>query len=240
MGPISLAVWPGLSLPNQVVHDRGHLPWQNLAVPWNAAFSMQPRSLECLLDDVAFALRKGLGPTDLVPMLERILSLAPRGSEASYFGQLQLAELIVSTQPFRAASLARSVGVKNSSDRAWGIFGLAMTVMGHYRVAVKAFRLAIQLAPGHAGHLHNLGHVLDVGLGYSRSAVKYLELAHGNEPTVREIASSLAHAVARSGQRARALEILQRRVGMSHSVASTTVDEWLARVPACSGGTRTT
>jgi Tfp pilus assembly protein PilF len=111
--------------------------------------------------------------------------------------------------------------------------------MGHYRVAVKAFRLAIQLAPGHAGHLHNLGHVLDVGLGYSRSAVKYLELAHGNEPTVREIASSLAHAVARSGQRARALEILQRQVGMSHSVASTTVDEWLARVPVCSG-TRTT
>ena len=189
---------------------------------------MQPRSLECLLDDVAFALREGLGPSDLVPMLERILSLAPRGSEASHFGQLQLAELIVSTQPFRAASLARVVAVQDVSDRAWGIVGLAMTVMGHYRAAVKAFRVAIQLAPGHAGHLHNLGHVLDVGLGCSRSAVKYLELAHGNEPTVREIASSLAHAVARSGQRARALEILQRRVGMSRTLALSTVDEWLA------------
>lgn len=196
---------------------------------------MQPRSLECLLDDVAFALREGLGPSDLVPMLERILLLAPRGSEASHFGQLQLAEVIVSTQPFRAASLARVVAVLDASDRAWGIVGLAMTVMGHYRAAVKAFRLAIQLAPGHAGHLHNLGHVLDVGLGRSRSAVKYLELAHGHEPTVREIASSLAHAVARSGQRARALEILQRRVGMSHTLAISTVDEWLALVPMRSG-----
>jgi tetratricopeptide (TPR) repeat protein len=150
--------------------------------------AMSPRSLECLLDDVAFALREGLGPNDLIPMLERLLALAPRGSEASQFGQLQLAELMVPIQPFRAASLARVVAVDCASDRAWGIVGLALTVMGHYRAAVKAFRLAIRLAPKHAGHLHNLGHVLDVGLGQPRIAVRYLELAHGNEPTVREIA----------------------------------------------------
>lgn len=191
-----------------------------------------PRSLDCLLDDVAFALREGLGPSDLVPMLERLVSVAPRGSEASHFGQLHLAELIIRTQPFRAASLARTVASQCASDRAYGLLGLAMTVMGHYRAAVKAFRFAIQLAPGHAGHLHNLGHVLDVGLGHARSAVKYLEMAHGSEPDVREIASSLAHAVARSGQRARALEILQRRVGMSPTLALTTIDEWLSSIPA--------
>jgi Tfp pilus assembly protein PilF len=164
-------------------------------------------------------------------MLERLVSVAPRGSEASRFGQLHLAELIVRTQPFRAASLARAVASECASDRAYGLVGLAMTVMGHYRAAVKAFHSAIQLAPGHAGHLHNLGHVLDVGLGHARSAVRYLELAHGNEPDVREIASSLAHAVARSGQRARAVEILHRRVGMSPTLASSTIDEWLARMP---------
>jgi Tfp pilus assembly protein PilF len=139
-----------------------------------------------------------------------------------------LAEFLVRTQPFRAANLARGVALQCHSDEAWGLVGLAMTVMGHYRVAVKAFRRAIRLAPTHAGHLHNLGHVLDVGLGCSQSAIKYLELAHGNEPDVREIASSLAHAVARSGQRARALDILQRRLGMSQTLASSTVDEWLS------------
>jgi Flp pilus assembly protein TadD len=159
-------------------------------------------------------------------MLERIIAVAPRGSDAAHFAQLHLAEVIVRTQPFRAASLARSVALQCSSDQAWGVVGLAMTVMGHFRAAVKAFRKAIRLAPNHAGHLHNLGHVLDVGLGCSHSAVKYLELAHGNEPEVREIASSLAHAVARSGQRARALDILRHRLGMSQTLALSTVDEW--------------
>jgi len=191
-----------------------------------------PRSVECLLDDVAFALREGLEPRDLVPMLEHLVSVAPRGSEASHFGQLHLAELIVRTQPFRAASLARAVAAQCASDRAYGVLGLGMTVMGHYRAAVRAFRCAVHLAPRHAGHLHNLGHVLDVGLGRARSAVMYLELAHGSEPDVREIASSLAHAVACSGQRTRALEILQRRVGMSQELANSTVEEWLSRMSA--------
>ena len=196
---------------------------------------MPPRSLECLLDDVAFALREGLGPNDLIPMLERLLELAPRGSEASRFGQLQLAELMVPIQPFRAASLARVVAVDCTSDHAWGIVGLALTVMGHYRAAVKAFRLAIRLAPKHAGHLHNLGHVLDVGLGQPSIAVRYLELAHGNEPNIREIASSLAHAVALSGHRARALDILQQRVGMNQALACSTVDLWLSPISTALG-----
>ena len=196
---------------------------------------MPPRSLEYLLDDVAFALREGLGPNDLIPMLEHLVEVAPRGSEASQFGQLHLAELMVSIQPFRAASLARVVAVHCASDRAWGIVGLALTVMGHYRAAVKAFRLAVRLAPRHAGHLHNLGHVLDVGLGQPDIAVRYLELAHGSEPTVREIASSLAHAVALGGDRTRALAILQQGVGMNQAVACTTVDLWLSRIPTTLG-----
>ena len=76
-------------------------------------------------------------------MLERLLELAPAGSDASQFGQLQLAELMIAKQPFRAASLARSVARRCSSDRAWGVVGLAMTVLGHYRAAVKAFRRSI-------------------------------------------------------------------------------------------------
>ncbi len=190
---------------------------------------MRPRSLECLLGDVAFALRQGLGPGELVPMLERLLELAPAGSEARRFGSLQLAEILIHTQPFRAASLARPVALECASDRAWGIVGLALTLLGHYRAAVRAYRHALLLAPNHAGYLHNLGHVLDVGLDRYREARAYLELAHRGEPKVREIASSLAHAVARAGHHNRAVDLLCESVGMTKSVALATVEIWLSR-----------
>ena len=189
---------------------------------------MSRRSLECLLDDVAFALREGLGPSDLIPMLERLLELAPAGSDASQFGQLQLAELMIAKQPFRAASLARSVARRCSSDRAWGVVGLAMTVLGHYRAAVKAFRRAISHSPHHAGHLHNLGHVLDIGLGRPRDAVKYLDLAHRLEPTIEEISSSLSHALALTGQVRQAVAILRDCVGMNDRLAVSSVEVWLS------------
>jgi Flp pilus assembly protein TadD len=192
---------------------------------------MRPRSLECLLGDVAFALREGLGPGDLIPMLERLLKVAPTGSDALHFGRLHLAELLIHSNPFRAASLARPVALECTSDRAWGIVGLAMTMLGHYYAAVRAYRRALLLAPSHVGYLHNLGHVLDVGLDRYREARAYLELAHRGEPEVKEIASSLAHAVARSGQVNRAVDLLCSPVGMTKSTASATVEIWLSRIP---------
>jgi Flp pilus assembly protein TadD len=197
---------------------------------------MPPRNLECLLGDVAFALREGLGPSDLIPMLERLLKLAPQGSEASQYGRLHLAELTIRTQPFRAASLARPVALQSASDRAWGIVGLAMTLLGHYHVAVRAYRQALVIAPSHAGHLHNLGHVLDVGLDRFREARNYLELAHRQEPEVREIASSLAHALVRSGDIDRAVILLCKSVGMTKTMASATVELWLSRTPEATTG----
>lgn len=196
---------------------------------------MPPRSLECLMKDVAFALHRGLGPDHLVPMLERLLSVAPNGSEACQFGRLQLAELMIHSRPFRAASLARSVAVQSASDRAWSVVGLSLTVMGHYRSAIRAFRVAHSLAPEHPGHLHNLGHVMDVGLGHSAPAVKYLEQAHARDPEIREIASSLAHAVSRCGQTGRAVELLVTRVGMSSAEAHQTIELWrsAAQVSRC-------
>ena len=189
---------------------------------------MGQRSVECLLHDIAFALKQQMGPSELVPMLERLVLVAPAGSEARCYGYLQLAELILHSQPFRAASCARVVAMESASDRAWGIVGLGLTLLGHYRAAVKAYRRALLIAPNHVGHLHNLGHVLDVGLDRYTEARTYLEIAHGREPKVREIASSLAHAVARSGRINRAIDLLCGSVGMSKSVASATIDTWLA------------
>jgi Flp pilus assembly protein TadD len=197
---------------------------------------MRRRNLECLLGDIAFALRRDLGPAELVPMLERLLEVAPEGSEARRFGRLQLAELVVHTQPFRAASLARTVAIECASDRAWGILGLAMTVLGHYRAAVRAYKQALFVAPNHVEYLHNLGHVLDVGLDKYLEGRKYLERAHRGAPKVREIASSLAHAVARSGHVGRALDLLCKCVGMTRPAAAATIETWLSDAPEASTG----
>jgi len=189
---------------------------------------MRKRSVECLLGDIAFALKQGMGRSDLLPMLERLVLVAPAGSEAHRYGCLQLAELLLHSEPFRAASLARRIANECPSDRAWGIVGLGLTLMGHYRSGVKAYRKALLMAPNHVGHLHNLGHLLDVGLDRYTEAQVYLEKAHKYEPNVREIASSLAHAVARSGHLARAVGLLCKSVGMTESVARATVETWLA------------
>ena len=195
---------------------------------------MRQRSVECLLGDIAFALERRMGPSELVPMLERLLVVAPPGSEAHRFGCLQLAELLLHSQPFRATSIARGVALSSASDRAWGIVGLGLTLLGHYRAAVKAYRKALMSAPSHVGHLHNLGHVLDLGLNRFLEARQYLEMAHKREPQVREIASSLAHAIARAGQVNRAIDLLCDSVGMTESVANTTVETWLS--DACTPG----
>ncbi len=189
---------------------------------------MGQRSVDCLLQDIAFALKQRMGPRELVPMLERLITVAPAGSEARQYGYLQLAELLLHSQPFRAASFARVVARESPSDRAWGLVGLALTLMGHYRAAVSAYRKALMMAPNHVGHLHNLGHVLDVGLDRYTEARTYLEMAHQKEPDVREIASSLAHAVARSGRISRAIDLLCGSVGMTKATASATIDTWLA------------
>lgn len=190
---------------------------------------MRNRSVECLLRDIAFANEQRLGPTDLVPMLKRLIAVAPPGSEARRFGYLQLAEILLHTEPFRATSYARVVALESASDRAWGIVGLGLTLLGHYRAAVKSYRRALRLSPDHVGHLHNLGHVLDVGLDRCQQALPYLVMAHRRELRLAEIASSLAHAEARSGRISRAIDLLCKSVGMTNSSAHATVEMWLAR-----------
>src|ERR1041385_6051193 len=65
--------------------------------------------VERLESDVVWALERGLGPRDLVPMLERLKRHAPRGSTAACFANIELAELLLQTRPWRAALLAREV-----------------------------------------------------------------------------------------------------------------------------------
>ncbi|HEY8942742.1 MAG TPA: tetratricopeptide repeat protein, partial [Polyangiaceae bacterium] len=98
------------------------------------------------------------------------------------------------------------------SDRAWAVLGLAHSLLGHFQSAARAYRRALVLAPDCAVYEHNLGHVLDVALNRPRDALVHLERAHRDMPEEREIASSYAHALLRSGQAEKARELLLRAV----------------------------
>ncbi|HEY4106787.1 MAG TPA: tetratricopeptide repeat protein [Polyangiaceae bacterium] len=164
--------------------------------------------LERMLTDVEWAMSKQFAARDLVPMLENLVRAAPAASEACYFAKLRLSELIVGDAPFRAARLARDVLESGDSDRAWAVLGLAHSLLGHFRSAARAYRRALALAPDCAVYEHNLGHVLDVALERPQDALAHLERAHRGLPHEREIASSYAHALLRSGQPERARELL--------------------------------
>jgi len=164
--------------------------------------------LERMLTDVEWAISKQFAARDLLPMLENLLRAAPPRSEAAYFAKLRLSELIVADAPFRAARLARDVLGRGESERAWAVLGLAHTLLGNYRIAARAYRRALALAPECPVYEHNLGHVLDVALDRPRDALVHLARAHRDLPNEAEIASSYAHALLRSGQLQRARELL--------------------------------
>ncbi|HEY2407964.1 MAG TPA: tetratricopeptide repeat protein [Polyangiaceae bacterium] len=171
---------------------------------------------------------------DLVPMLENLVKAAPSGSEAAYFAKLQLAELTVMKAPWRAARLARDVLAGGERDRAWAVLALAHTLLGHYRIAARSYRRALALAPECAVYLHNLGHLLDIGLNRPRDAVGYLARAHRGLPDEPEIASSYAHALARLGQLTEARKLLSRAV-RDPERADRLLAEWREETPILSG-----
>lgn len=189
---------------------------------------MATRTVEHLLADVSFALERGLGARDLVPMLSRLVRCAPVGSDASRFARVHLARQLVESEPFRAAALARSVVRETDDDEAYGLLGLALTVLGHYRAAAKAHRRACHLHPSHPGHAHNLGHLLDVALGAPRRGLPWLERAFRAAPDVPEIASSYAHALVRTGNTEHAKTILREHAELEQREVDRTLSQWLS------------
>lgn len=189
---------------------------------------MATRTVERLLVDVNFALERGLGARDLVPMLTRLVRCAPAGSDVSRFARLQLARQLVESEPFKAATLARSVLAETEDDEAYGLLGLALTVLGHYRAAAKAYRHACRLHPSHPGHAHNLGHLLDAAFGSPQRGMLWLERAFRAAPDVSQIASSYAHALVRVGRIDQAKTVLTRHAGLDRDQVEGTVAQWLA------------
>ncbi len=189
----------------------------------------QRRTVEVLLDDVRWALDSALSPRELVAMLGRLLREATPGSEAALFAQRHLGRLLLREQPFRAARLIReALAALPHDDELWGLLGIALTVLGQYKSAAHAHRRALSLAPSSATHLHNLGHLLDVGLNRPEQGLRYLAAAHRLMEDEEEIASSYAHALAGAGQSAKAREVLMKALDWSAPRAEGQLSTWLA------------
>src|SRR5580698_4995414 len=156
--------------------------------------------------DVESALRKALDPSDVLPMLHRLARTAAPGSDERVFAHRQLAELLAEKNPWRAAIYAKRVTEERpEDDRGWALVGLSQTLLGHYRFAVTAYQKALSCAPGNPWYAHNLGHLLDVALDRAGDALEWLRTAYreANElgtGATGDIASSFAHALARTGK----------------------------------------
>jgi tetratricopeptide (TPR) repeat protein len=194
----------------------------------------RPVDIGRLHGDVAWALEKGLGPRDLVPMLERLRRHAPPGSSSACFAGTELAELLLPTDPWRAAVLARQVLVHQETDRAWALLGLALSVLGHYSSAKRAFAKALRLSPACSSYAHNLGHLLDAGLDRPREALRWLEQAVRARPFDAEIAASYAHALVRVGRAPEARQALERAMGEIPGAVDSLLARWASKAP--SGG----
>jgi Flp pilus assembly protein TadD len=190
---------------------------------------MSERAVHELLSDVSWALAQRLPKRDLFAMLTRLVASAQPGSPEARFAKLELARLVLDRQPFRAARLAQEVLQNGPDEAAFGLLGIAHMRLGHFRAARRALEKALRLAPDDPAVLHNLGHLIDVAFDRPEEALPHLALAHrivGDEPA---LASSYAHALARTGHEARAEKLLVRGARLSQGLAHATIRAWTVR-----------
>jgi tetratricopeptide (TPR) repeat protein len=192
-----------------------------------------PRSaVERLASDVSWAISRGLPKRDLLAMLRRLIATAAPGSPELCFAKLELSELIVQDEPFRAARLALDVLREGAHPRAYGVLGIAHSLLGNFRAARRAYERALELEPEHPAYRHNLGHLLDVAFDRPREALRHLSVARRARPDEAAILTSEAHALARAGHAARAQRLLERELGWSAAEAESCVNQWRSSVDA--------
>jgi tetratricopeptide (TPR) repeat protein len=181
-------------------------------------------TVEQLVGSVQWALTNRLGARDLVPMLKRLIARTEPRSPEWMFAQRELARVLLEPAPWRAALVARQLLAIEDDPQTQAILGLAHTLLGNYRSACAAYRRALLLAPETPEFAHNLGHLLDVALDRPKDALSYLRTAQRALPDEPEVATSLAHALARSGSLGEARQLL--RDALADEAAA---ERWLAR-----------
>jgi len=177
---------------------------------------------------IEWTLARAVDPSDVLPMLHRLVRLAVDGSDENLFAHLHLAELLVERDPWRAALYAKRVlAHRPDDDRGWATLALCQTLLGNYRFAVSAYHHALTSAPKNPWYAHNLGHLLDVALGQAKDAVGWLKRAYQSAAYSGEVAASYAHALARVGRIAEARKVLARAMKRTASREHTAMLRWL-------------
>lgn len=155
-------------------------------------------SLRRLRKRVERALASGDRGSDVVRDLELMVREASEPNADVLFAHRQLAELRLEESPWQAALHLRHLIAANlRDDGVHALMGLCQALLGNFRSAISSYRRAIQIAPRNPWYHHNLGHLIDVGLGDAELAVKHLQLAYELQPQEDEIGASLAHCYAR-------------------------------------------
>ncbi len=191
------------------------------------------QNVERLLANVKWAMDHGLGPRDLVPMLDKLAGRADPGSDIELFARRELAALLAGTQPWRAARLCLDVIDSAPDDaEAWSVLGLAHSMLGNYRCARRAYLRARSLAPDCAATAHNLGHLLDLAFDSPRGALPHLLSAYRLAPGEVEIAGSYAHALVRVGRLADARRVLSQALPDEPARVEGLLGDWQARASA--------
>jgi tetratricopeptide (TPR) repeat protein len=177
---------------------------------------------------IEWTLARAVDPSDVLPMLHRLVRLAADGSDESVFGNLHLAELLVERDPWRAALYSRRVlAHRPDDDRGWATLALCQTLLGNYRFAVSAYHHALTSAPKNPWYAHNLGHLLDVALGRAKDAIGWLKRAYQSAAYSGEVAASYAHALARVGRLSEARKVLTRAMKRTPSREHAALLRWL-------------
>lgn len=158
-------------------------------------------SLRRLRKRVERALASGDRGSDVVRDLELMVREANEQNADVLFAHRQLAELRLEESPWQAALHLRHLIAANlRDDGVHALMGLCQALLGNFRSAISSYRRAIQIAPRNPWYHHNLGHLIDVGLGDAKLALKHLQLAYELQPQEDEIGASLAHCFARLGR----------------------------------------
>ena len=170
----------------------------------------QPLQVTELHTQLLRAVAAGRARAFILPRLEQLAELAPKGSEAWQFAEQELAEMQLQQAPWRAALHARRLAVAcPRNDVGHSLYALAQMIQGNHRAAIASYRRAVALRPQNPWYLHNLGHLLDVTQNAPREGLSYLRKAHTLLNTDIEIAASLIHCLAQTGDRTQALALLE-------------------------------
>jgi Flp pilus assembly protein TadD len=191
---------------------------------------LSDQALDELARDTARALWAGESSEHVLPSLVTLAREAAEGSDTWCFAHRQLAALMAPTDPWRASLLCRKLLAEDRRDAgAWAALGLAQSLLGHLRFAVRCYERALRLSPKDPRVCHNLGHLYDVALDEPERARPLLERAHQALPQDADVAASLAHALGRLGQPREALVLLRPRLERGATRDQRTLLAWLQR-----------